>query len=1078
MLETPVHTLQASFARGEVSPYLFGRVDLAAYQASLRTLRNCIVRPEGPASNRQGFGYIGNSLSRTPKASILVPFIFSATQSYVIEIGALSAQVFSAGALVNGLGAAISNITVVFDSGSLSYITNVFTATPHGLVAHNNVAIAGVIGTGAFNINGSWTVATAPSNTQFTIFTGQGNAGAYTSGGNILVPFFFATPWAAADLPLLRWSQSSDTLTLVHPNYPPYEIKRTSANSFTCLAAVYVNGPFLPQNTDGTTFVFASAITGTVTLTASSPIFNANQVGGLMQLTQQDLSLIPPWEPSKLFTDISGGHVTPVGLYRRASLKNYKCVSIGNTSLPANGVASGTWIPSHSQGTQTDGDGSTIPNLAAICGVSWQYQDSGFGTVLITGFTSSTQVTAVVQPNYVGGPSLLPLACVGGPITVFGPFSFTATAGQTAFTPLTGATSTDPTKFFVTVNGVYQAPSSYSVAGTTLTFLGGQALGATVVIRQITQLGQTTYWTFGAFSVDQGYPSAVTYFPDRLVLAATPKQPVGVFGSKTSQYHDYGVSTPVVASDAFSIFLNARQLNAISDLIPLSDLLIGTSNIIWRLWPGVQGTALSPLAIAANPQSYYGENPGCASVLYGDSAIFAEFDGRRVRDLIYQFAYDKFLGQELTLYSRHLIPFGTKLTRMAYMPDPAGQMLLSLRSDGQLLACTYLREQQVTGWAHWDTQGTFEDVCVVPENSAFAVYVITNRTVQGATQRYIERQSQREVKTIFDYKFLDCGLTYDGRNTSSTTMVFTGGSTFLAGDTGLLTASGTSGWAAFLPTDVGNEIWLYGTLNFTTSVGSLAAGVLTAAVTPGTYILNFPDGETRAVTVAVDGITCAWQNVLNSGAFTSATYRCRLLLTAFSSGTQFAVRLKDQMPAGLRGIATVVWTFARTTFGGAQQIAGLPAVALVDACVYGINATGITPNGNLIVGNDGSVTLQSAGGVVQVGLPYLSDFETLSLNEQGQDTIRMRAKTNPVIYLDVTECRNFLAGTDFSTLSPNTERAFEPYTAATNMQQGILWARVASELGSECHTCIRQNMPLPMTIRMHIPQVTIGEPVA
>lgn len=933
MYETPVYTLQANFARGEVSPYLFGRVDLTAYSAGLRTLRNAFVRPEGPVSNRAGFQYLGNSLTQTPKASTLLPFVFSATQSYVIEVGALSAQVFSNGSLVIG-------------------------AT-------------------------------------------------------------FATPWAAADLARLRFAQSTDTLTVVHPNYPPYEIKRTSANSFTCLPANYINGPFLPQNTDGTTFVYASAISGTVTLTASSPIFNVGQVGGLMQLTQQDLSLIPPWEPSKLFTDAAGAKNSPIGQYRRASLKNYKCVAAVNFA-PANGFATGTWIPSHAQGTQADGDGSTIAGLAGVVGVSWQYQDSGFGVVLITGFISSTQVTAVVQPNYVGGPSLLPLTCVGGPITVFGPFTFTATAGQTAFTPLTGATTIDPTKFFVTVNGIYQSPSAYSVTGTTLTFLAGQAVGATVVIRQISQLGQTTYWNFGAFSPDQGYPSAVSYIPDRLILAATPKQPVGVFGSQTSQYHNFQVSSPVVASDAFAVFLNARQLNAISDLIPLSDLLIGTSNIIWRLWPGSTGTALGPLAIKADPQNYYGQNQNCASVLFGDSAIFAEYDGRRLRDLIYQFAYDKFKGDELTLYSRHLIPFGTQLTRLAYKPDPAGQLLFGLRSDGELLVCTYLKEQQVTGWGHYDTQGTFDDICVVPENTAFALYALINRTINGVAMRYVERLSSREVKTVFDYQFLDCNLTYDGRNTSATTMVLTGGTTWLAGDTGTLTASGITGWATFLPSDVGNEIWIYDA----------------------------------------------------SGA------RCRLLITARASTTQVSVRLKDPCVADLQSVATAVWTFARLKFTGATQIAGMPAVALVDATTLGIDATGIAPNGQVTVALDGSITLPAAGGVVQIGLPYLSDFETLSLNAQGQETIRMRAKSNPVIYLDCTETRNFIAGTDFVTMYPSEQRAFETYTSPINLQEGVLWTRIPSTLDSECHTCVRQNMPLPITIRMHIPQVMIGDPVS
>lgn len=933
MFETPIHLLQANFARGEVSPYLFGRVDITAYSSGLRTLRNFFVRPEGPVSNRPGFQYTGNAITATSKASILVPFVFSTTQSYIIEIGALTSQVFSNGSLVIGAS--------------------------------------------------------------------------------------FVTPWAAADLATLRWSQSSDTLTVVHPNYPIYEIKRVSASVFTCLPATLINGPFLPQNTDGTTFVFASASSGIVTLTASAPIFNANHVGALFQLTQQDLSQIVPWEPASRLNPTVTGVAGILGLRRRSNLKNYICVGYPG---PAGALAiyTGSVAPAHSQGTQADGSGLAQGTGVDAAGVNFQYTDSGFGTVLITGFTNSTTVTGTVQANYVGGPGLLPISVVGGPVAAgVGPWAFTGD-GVTKTFALGTSTATDPNKFIVTIAGVYQPPALYSISGTNIVFLGAPANGAAIAVQQITALGQTTYWNFGAFSKDQGYPAAVSYIPDRLVLAATPKQPVGVFGSQTSQYKNFQVSNPVVASDAFTVFLNARQLNAISDLIPLSDLLVGTSNIIWRLWPGSTNTALGPLAISANPQSYYGENPSCASILYGDSAIFAEYDGRRLRDLIYQFAYDKFVGQELTLYSRHLIPFGTRMTRLAYKPDPAGQMVFALRSDGGLLACTYLREQQVTGWAHWDTQGTFEDICVIPENTSYALYAIIKRTINDIAVRYVERLASREVKSIYDYQFLDCNLTYDGRNTSATTMLLTGGTTWTAGDTGTVVASGISGWATFLTTDVGNEMWLYDA----------------------------------------------------SGA------RCRLLITARASSTQVSVRLKDPCPVTLQSAATVVWTFARLKFTGANQIASMPAVALVDATTFGINAKGTAPNGQLVVAIDGSITLPVAGGVVQVGLPYLSDFETLSLNAQGQETIRMRSKSNPVIYLDCTETRNFIAGTDFNTMYPSVERAFETYTSPVNQQEGIVWVRVPSTLDSECHSCIRQNMPLPITIRMHIPQVTIGDPVS
>lgn len=1092
MFEVPLHLMQPSWGRGEVSPFLFGRVDLAGWAQGLRTLRNFTVRPEGAVMNRQGFNYIGNSITPTPRGTILIPFIFSATQSYVLEVGAGTAQAFSQGSPVEVATPSAINaggFQAIFH-GILIYFQ---TTTPHGLSVGNNITIAGVQGTGAFALcNGPATVQLIISSTIFCIpQNAAGVTGTYSSGGTVSSQATFATPWASADLPLVRWSQSADTLTVVHPNYPPYEIKRTSATSFTCLAAVYNLGPFLQQNADGVTFVYASAKSGTVTLTATSAIFNANHVGALFQLTQQDLSAIVPWEPGKQFAgNIAGTPSTAYGQFCRSNLKNYLSVSSVTALTGSNEVCTGTIPPSHSEGVAADGNGYNIPNLG-YAGINWEYQDSGYGVVLITAYVSPTQVTAVVQPNYPGGPGLMPLACVGGPVTVVGPFTFNGTGSATSFGPLTGNTSTDPSKYYVTIGGVYQPPATYSISATgggNIVFLVAPPAGSSnIVVEQISSLGQTTYWAFGAFSVDQGYPSAVSYFPDRLVLAATPKQPVGVFGSVTSQYHQFSVSNPVVASDAFTVFLNARQLNAISDLLPLSDLLVGTSNIIWRLWAGSTGTALGPLSISATPQNYYGESPKCAGLLFGDSAIFAEFDGRRLRDLIYQFAFDKFMGQEITLYSRHLIPYGKYFQRLAYKQDPAGQLVFGLRSDGTLLVCTYLREQQIIGWAHWDTQGTFEDICVVPETLpngtlGYTLYAIVNRSIAGVTARYIERLAVREVATLYDYQFSDCNLTYDGRNTSSVSMTLTGGTTWLAGDVGTVNASTAAGWVNFTATDVtnANEIWLLQTLTFQTSVAGALSGTLTAAVAAGTYIVTFSDGECRPVTVDSTGVGCTWPSNLSTAVpITTGTVRCRLKITSYTSGTQVGVTLRDPCPGGLQGAATTTWTFARTTFSGAIQIAGMAAVALVDGQVYGIKSTETIADGTLTVGPDGTVTLPYAGGTVQLGLSYLCDFETLPLNVPGQETIRERAKSEPVIHLDVTETRNFLAGTSLDlNMQPNKARAFEPYTTQMAMQEGVLWSRVLSTLDSECHTCIRQNMPLPLSIRGNIPAVNIGEPIS
>jgi hypothetical protein len=82
-----VRTLQRSFAGGEVSPEMFGRIDDGKYQAGLATCRNFIPKPQGPAENRPGFAFVREVKDSTKKVR-LIPFTYSTTQTMVIEVGA------------------------------------------------------------------------------------------------------------------------------------------------------------------------------------------------------------------------------------------------------------------------------------------------------------------------------------------------------------------------------------------------------------------------------------------------------------------------------------------------------------------------------------------------------------------------------------------------------------------------------------------------------------------------------------------------------------------------------------------------------------------------------------------------------------------------------------------------------------------------------------------------------------------------------------------------------------------------------------------------------------------------------
>lgn len=76
---------QTSFAAGELSPRLWGRTDLSLFGAGARRLRNFFVSPQGAAVSRPGTQLLVQAKTADV---VLLPFVYSDTESYVLELGA------------------------------------------------------------------------------------------------------------------------------------------------------------------------------------------------------------------------------------------------------------------------------------------------------------------------------------------------------------------------------------------------------------------------------------------------------------------------------------------------------------------------------------------------------------------------------------------------------------------------------------------------------------------------------------------------------------------------------------------------------------------------------------------------------------------------------------------------------------------------------------------------------------------------------------------------------------------------------------------------------------------------------
>lgn len=75
-----------NFSKGEISEDLIGRVDVASYSAALRRARNVIVMKYGGVTKRPGTRLVAEVYDKSAPVR-LVPFQFSLTQTYVLEMG-------------------------------------------------------------------------------------------------------------------------------------------------------------------------------------------------------------------------------------------------------------------------------------------------------------------------------------------------------------------------------------------------------------------------------------------------------------------------------------------------------------------------------------------------------------------------------------------------------------------------------------------------------------------------------------------------------------------------------------------------------------------------------------------------------------------------------------------------------------------------------------------------------------------------------------------------------------------------------------------------------------------------------
>lgn len=270
----------------------------------------------------------------------------------------------------------------------------------------------------------------------------------------------------------------------------------------------------------------------------------------------------------------------------------------------------------------------------------------------------------------------------------------------------------------------------------------------------IPDLADTPQQPRNPFTGAGNYPKTGTFFEQRLVTANTVNNPAGVWASQSTNPRNFGVSSPLKASDAISFRVRAAQVTEIEALVPADLLLMLTTGGEWTVNGGNQEDFLTPTNIVLRQRAFRGSDP-VPPLLIGDIIMHAQRGGSAVRDLLLR---RETPSTEISLLARHLFE-GRTITSWAYAQAPDSIVWCTL-DNGDLLCLTYLLEHEIWGWTKMELGGDafVENVVTVNEAAADAVYIQTRRTINSQTKRYMERLKTAEPTQSADAYHVDAGL--------------------------------------------------------------------------------------------------------------------------------------------------------------------------------------------------------------------------------------------------------------------------------------------------------------------------------
>jgi hypothetical protein len=827
---------------------------------------------------------------------------------------------------------------------------------------------------------------------------------AYISGGTASRIYTLSTPYTAVDLPYLKKTQSADVMSLTCWNqqtlteYAPYDLTRFADDSWALIPINTVPATPAPLNLNNSPTVAPGAADGTYYIT--------------YYVTAVDASTNEESLPSNYiiaYNTFLGASNTD-GVTGSNNLYWDQVPNAGYYNIYAETPVPTVQIVDIVIAGQPEA--SNVPQPTFIAGLIGQSQTTSFTDPGIQP-DFSTGLPAGAQPFARG-------VIIGGTVTNGG-------AGFYNLLAPTPATINTTTGFGAKVLPGIIVP--HNSVGSLVIENGGANYGPddTVTING-TGTGAAAMLEIGPESGT--YPGTVSYFQQRRVYANTKNNTDTYWMSQPGRYLNFDTSFPSVSSDSIDGSPWSVEVNGIQWMIDMpGGLVVLTGSSAWQL-TGSGGSSLNPVPITpssqqAQPQAFNGASPIIEPIKIDWQILYVQSKGAIVREFTYQIYQNIYTGIDLTELSSHLFT-GFQIQAWDYAEEPY-KVIWSVRDDGVMLSCTYVKAESVWGWARHDTQGQFVSVASITELPIDAVYVATLRFPEQAPQTgvyMVERMDNRFWNTAEDVFAVDAGLSLPQNYPAATVFASSATGTGTVGVDAIV--SGGSGYSAGVMLQIIDDIGHPGGGTGASGTLTLNNGIIVGATIVGGNGYTNPKAKIVDPAGSAGGaggmIALSLTNLVTFTA-SAAVFSAQTVGQFLRMGGGIAEITKYTSPTSVMGnlLTPIAAMIPNTTIPAAQHSGSWtlnPFTTEIGGLTHliGFEVTGLG-DGNVIppqtVAADGTISLAALpnGGasVVNIGLAFTAQVQSVNV-DGDQPTIQGRRKAVKAVTGRVVQSRGMQAG--------------------------------------------------------------------